>query len=179
MDKKSTCPLEGCRGQSKHLKHHAWEYHIPRVFWDRPWHSLYASPDYHRLGASCLQAHAKYLLGSTGTIQDLVEHVNQTVQLPREYPVMERTLHQMDQLTRTMRWPMADKFMMIPVNTPAVLIQWRILMAIVSTMSAEKKSEFRAWGKQEVTELEDRVHSRRVGLFSTNSESSVEDKDEA
>lgn len=52
-------------------------------------------------------------------------------------------------------------------------------MAIVSTMSAEKKSEFRAWGKQEVTELEDRVHSRRVGLFSTNSESSVEDKDEA
>lgn len=92
---------------------------------------------------------------------------------------MERTLHQMDQLTRTMRWPMADKFMMIPVNTPAVLIQWRILMAIVSTMSAEKKSEFRAWGKQEVTELEDRVHSRRVGLFSTNSESSVEDKDEA
>ena len=141
--------MKGCHGRSKHLKHHAWEYHIPRVFWDRPWHSLNASPDNHRLRAFCLQALAKYFLGSTGTIQDLVEHVSQTVQFTGEYPIMERTLHQIGQLTRTKRWPMVDKFMMIPVNTPAVLIHWRIRMAIVSTMSPEKWSEFRAWGKEE------------------------------
>lgn len=52
-------------------------------------------------------------------------------------------------------------------------------MSIISTMSPEKRSEFRAWGKEEVAELEDRVHSKRVGLASTVSEYSMEDEDQA
>lgn len=36
-ERRSRCPIGGCGGNSKHLKHHAWEYHILRIFWDHPW----------------------------------------------------------------------------------------------------------------------------------------------
>ena len=61
--KRSLCPVDGCRARSKHLKHHAWEQHITRVFWDRPWQDLNASPAYHRLRADCLETIAKHLRG--------------------------------------------------------------------------------------------------------------------
>lgn len=178
-DKRSSCPVEGCHGRSKHLKHHAWEYHIPRVFWDRPWNELNASPDYHSLRASCLLALAQYILGPAATVQDLVDYVNKKIPLPREYPIMQRTLHQVGQLTRMMRWPMKDTFSMLPINSPAVLIHWRILMAIVCTMSPEKRAEFRAWGKEDLAKLENRVKSRRVSLQRVDQEFIEQGEDKA
>lgn len=61
-NKRRRRPTEGCGGQSKHLKHHVLEYHIPRIFWDYPWTGLNNSPDYHRLRASCPDTLVKYTL---------------------------------------------------------------------------------------------------------------------
>lgn len=164
-ERRSTCPIEGCGGKSKHLKHHAWEYHIPRIFWDHPWKGLNNSPDYHRLRTSCLDTLARYILG-TGTVQDLVNYVNDKVQLPCKYPIIPRTQHQMGLLTRTMWWRRVEAYEMLPVNSPAVLIHWRILLALVGIMTPKNTSDFKSLGRGKLLQLEDQV---RVHTPCTNS----------
>lgn len=144
------------------LKHHAWDYHIPQVFWDRSWNDLNAMLAYHQLRASCLETLAKCFNGPTGSIQDLVEHVNKEIKLPWEYPIMHRTLQQMGQLTRTMQWPKVEVFEMLPINFPAVMIHWRILLALICTMSADKRMEIKSLGLDRLVKLEKQVKVRRV-----------------
>ena len=67
--------MPGCSGKSIHLKHHACQVHIPRVFWDKPWRSLDCLPDYHKLWATCLIAVAFRLLGPSASIESLVDYV--------------------------------------------------------------------------------------------------------
>jgi predicted SPOUT superfamily RNA methylase MTH1 len=122
---------------------------------------------------------AQSILGPAATVENLVDYVNEKIPLPREYPIMPRTLNQMGQLTRTMRWPMVDTFQMSPVNSPAVLIHWRIMMAIVCTMSPEKRLEFKTWGKEDLAKLEKQVNSRRVTLQREDQESLEQSEDRA
>lgn len=144
-ERRSTCPIEGCGGKSKHLKHYTWEYLIPRIIWDHPWKGLNNSPDYHRLRASCLNSLAKYILG-TGTVQDLVNYVNDKIHLPCKYPIIPRTQHQMGLLTRTI----CGGRELTPVNSPAVLIHWRILLALVETMTAKDRIDFKSLGREKL-----------------------------
>uniref|UniRef100_A0A8W8LSG1 Metallo-beta-lactamase domain-containing protein n=1 Tax=Magallana gigas TaxID=29159 RepID=A0A8W8LSG1_MAGGI len=162
-EQRSTCPIEGCGGKSKHHKHHAWEYHIPRIFWDHPWKGLNNSPDYHKLRASCLDTLSKYILG-TGTVQDLVIYVNDKVRLPCKYPIIPRTQHQMGLLTRTMWWSRVEAYEMLPVNSPAILIHWRILLALVGIMTPKNRSDFKSLGREKLLQLEDQVRVHHVPI---------------
>uniref|UniRef100_K1RJU8 Uncharacterized protein n=1 Tax=Magallana gigas TaxID=29159 RepID=K1RJU8_MAGGI len=49
-----------------------------------------------------------------GTVQDLVNYVNDKVRLPCKYPIIPRTQHQMGLLTRTMWWSRVEAYEMLP-----------------------------------------------------------------
>lgn len=63
-------------------------------------------------------------------------------------------------LTRTMWYPRVDAYEMIPVNSPAVLIYLRILLALVETMTAKNRIDFKSLDRKKLLQLEDqlRVH---------------------
>ncbi|XP_065941932.1 metallo-beta-lactamase domain-containing protein 1-like [Magallana gigas] len=125
--------------------------------------SLNNSPDYHMLRASCLDTLAKYILG-IGTVQDLVNYVNDKVRLPCRYPIIPRTQHQMGLLTRTKWWARVEAYKMLPVNSPAVLIHWRILLALVGTMTPKNRSDFKSLGREKLLQLEDQVRVHQVPI---------------
>lgn len=106
---------------------------------------------------------AKYILG-TGTVQDLVNYVNDKVQLPCKYPIIPRTQHQMGLLTRTLWWRRVEAYEMLPVNSPAVLIHWRILLALVGIMTPKNRSEFKSFGREKLLQLEDQVRVHHVPI---------------
>lgn len=46
---------------------------------------------------------------------------------------------------------------MIPVNSTAVLIHWRILLALVGIVIPKNRSDFKSWGRDQLSQLEDKV----------------------
>uniref|UniRef100_K1QTA7 Transposable element Tcb2 transposase n=1 Tax=Magallana gigas TaxID=29159 RepID=K1QTA7_MAGGI len=60
-------------------------------------------------------------------------------------------------LTRTMWYPRVDAYEMIPVNSPAVLIYLRILLALVETMTAKNRIDFKSLDRKKLLQLEDQL----------------------
>lgn len=44
-----------------------------------------------------------------------------------------------------------------PVNSTAVLIHWRILLALVGIVIPKNRSDFKSWGRDQLSQLEDKV----------------------
>lgn len=87
------------------------------------------SPDYHRPRASCLQTMARWLLGPAGTLEALVEHVDSTISLPKDCPIIDSSKRQIFDLAYTMKWPRIRDVILHSLSGPAPLIHWRILVA--------------------------------------------------
>lgn len=70
--------------------------------------------------------------------------------LPRNWTMMKRCQDQMGNLTAVMNWypPAEDIYIctMYPANSPAVLMQWRILITLLSQLSPGRREEFRRIG---------------------------------
>ncbi|CAC5416321.1 tatD [Mytilus coruscus] len=62
--------------------------------------------------------------------------------------MMQRCQDQMRNVTAVMNWypPAEDIYTMYPVNSPAVLMQWRILITLLSQLSPARRAEFRRIG---------------------------------
>lgn len=160
----SRCPVPGCNWYSRHMKHHAWECHIPQIFWDNPSTEIEALPPYHQLRASVLGTVASWIVGNASTIHDLVRYVNQTLAVPSQCPIMDRTRTQMGVLTRIMGWwaPRDNNYNLHPLNSPAVLIHWRVLLVLVCQMTRDQQRKFRKMGGETVKRLEREVRSKDV-----------------
>ena len=77
---------------------------------------------------------------------DLVRFVNNTPDfIPKKCTMMACCQEQMRNLTRAMNWfpPRNDVYTMYPVNHPSVLMQWRILITLLSMMTHGQRAQFR------------------------------------
>jgi len=147
------------------MKHHAWECHIPQIFWDNPSTEIEALPAYHQLRASVLGTVASWSVGNASTVHDLVRYVNQTLAIPSQCPIMDKTKTQMGDLPRIMGWwvPRDNSYNLHPLNSPAVLIHWRVLLALVCQMTWVQQRKFCRMGRETVKRLEREVRCQDVG----------------
>ena len=63
--------------------------------------------------------------------------------------MMARCQEQMENLTQAMNWfpPMDGVYTMYPVNHPSILIQWRILITLLSMVTHQPRAQFRRFGR--------------------------------
>ncbi|CAC5415891.1 tatD [Mytilus coruscus] len=147
-NKHSTCPILTCGESTKKLKHHCWQYHLPYIFKDRPLDQFEKEPGFQRLRGAAIQKLASWIVGPRATVYDLVRYINSNNILPRNYTMMHRGQDQMRNLTAVMNWypPAEDIYTMYPVNLPAVIMQWRVLITLLSQLSPSRRAEFRRIG---------------------------------
>ncbi|CAG2255195.1 tatD [Mytilus edulis] len=147
-NKHSTCPIPTCGESTKKMKHHCWVYHLPYIFKDLPLDKFEKEPSFQKLRGEAIQKLAWWIVGQRATVYDLVRYVNSNNILPRNCTMMQRCQDQMRNVTVVMNWypPAEDIYTMYPVNSPAVLMQWRILITLLSQLSPARRAEFRRIG---------------------------------
>lgn len=63
-----------------------------------------------------------------------------------------------------MWWPRVEAYEMLPVNSPAVLTHWRILLALVGIMTPKNRNDFKSLGRDNLLQLEDQVRVHHVPI---------------
>ncbi|VDI04080.1 TatD DNase family protein [Mytilus galloprovincialis] len=147
-NKHSTCPIPTCGESTKKMKHHCWVYHLPYIFKDLPLDKFEKEPSFQKLRGKAIQMLAWWIVGQRATVYDLVRYVNSNNILPRNCTMMQRCQDQMRNVTAVMNWypPAEDIYTMYPVNSSAVLMQWRILITLLAQLSPARRAEFRRIG---------------------------------
>ncbi|CAC5383865.1 unnamed protein product [Mytilus coruscus] len=146
-NKHSTCPILTCGESTKKLKHHCWQYHLPYIFKDHPLDQFEKEPGFQRLRGAAIQILALWIVGPRATVYDLVRYINSNNILSRNCTMMQRCQDQMRNLTAVMNWypPAEDIYTMYP-NSPAVIMQWRVLITLLSQLSSSRRAEFHRIG---------------------------------
>ncbi|CAC5366799.1 unnamed protein product [Mytilus coruscus] len=141
-------PILTCGESTKKLKHHCWAYHLPYIFKDLPLDKFEKEPSFQKLRETLSKNWLGGLLAHGQIVYDLARYVNSNNILPRNCTMMQRCQDQMRNVTAVMNWypPAEDIYTMYPVNSPAVLMQWRILIALLSQLSPASRAEFRRIG---------------------------------
>ena len=168
LEKESTCPIPTCKKRTKKLKHHCWDYHLPFIFKDKVEETLENDPEFQQLRAEALTMLATWIYKRKSTPFDLVRFINNTPDfIPNNCNMMARCQDQMRNLTKAMNWlpPRNDVYTMYPVNHPSVLIQWQILITLVTH---GQRAQFRRLGRNYVPQ--DRRDRSRVMFTSVRNE---------
>lgn len=122
-------------------------------------------PAYHQLRASVLGSVASWIVGNAATVHDLVRYVNQTFVVPSQCLIMHRTKTQMGDLSSIMGWwtPRDNSYTLHSLNSPAVLIHWRVMLALECQMTWDQQKKFRRMGGETLNRLEREVRCQEMG----------------
>ena len=144
----SSCPVPGCKIRTRKLKRHAFECHLPAVFRDVTFPRAEIDPNYQQIRGDALTTLARWILGSeTSTVFDLVFHVNENKLVPESAEILERQIIQLQLLSYEMRWRQPTEFSLHPVNSPAAVIHWRVLLSLISLLTRQQRQEWRMVGQ--------------------------------
>ena len=108
--------------------------------------TLESDPEFQKLRVKAL---ASWICRRKATAFDLVGFINNNPDfIPTNCSMMTRCQEQMGNLTRAMNWfpPRDGVYTMYPVNHPSVLIQWSILITLLSMVTHEQRTQFRRFG---------------------------------
>ena len=161
-----TCPMKDCGHQSKKLKGHVY-YHFPRFFCvpkkDDPWPVQETS----KLKVKGLRMIARFLVGKGSTLEDLVDYVNQYYQT-EDLNFPEEIRREAEYIISLENWTVVTPSVK-PINTPAVLIQWRILAFLFNELTKDQQDQ--------LFDLEDENEAIPAASFSQPVPSLCEDYD--
>lgn len=143
----SSCPVPGCRYLTRKLKHHAYKVHFPPVLSDAVDLRLELDPKLHQLRHEALLSLARWILGrQSATVFDLVRFVNENRVFPVESVLIDKQVAQFTCLSHEMNWRRPNTFSLHPVNSPAVLMHWRVVLGLLRFVGNVQRNEFRLIG---------------------------------
>lgn len=142
------CPFLGCDVREKKIKRHAQRKHLPRIFNDiKPIRSL-DDKSLCQLQMSALSSLVKSALGPDADLLTAVDYLNCSNIIPSNAVVHVDTASSMHRLCSYQGWTEpSEGFRLSPINSPAVLVHWRCLVALMSLLQPLQCEEFRVHGR--------------------------------
>ncbi|XP_046568975.1 uncharacterized protein LOC124277357 [Haliotis rubra] len=128
---------------TRKLQDHAFLAHLPRYFGARFPQKNTPDMEVTEKVFQGLRQLATWILGPVSTLWDLLKFFNQNVQLSQDCVVHESSVAGMRHLCRDQGWNVPVKFSLHPLNSPACLKQWRVLLHLLNFVSPDQRSEFR------------------------------------
>lgn len=141
------CPFPGCNVKNRKIKRHVQQSHLPRIFRDvRPIRSI-EEFELCKLQFTALESLVRIVVGHDASLFTAVDYVNQTHQIPQETTLHPDTVACIRRLCDHQIWEEpSEGFTVAPVNSPAVLIQWRCSVILMSGLQPEQREQFRVHG---------------------------------
>ena len=127
------CPLSGCHEWTTSLKSHILNDHAPGIFRE----DIQPTNQVCRERYAALDILAKKLRGTGTTIEGLQTFLNDLHLFSADQPpsvVPQDEQIPLQHLCQVRQWPVPQRFMLAPLNSPAVLTHWRVLAHVLSMM---------------------------------------------
>ena len=143
----SQCPLPTCNVQTRKLKEHCGT-HFPVILRENVFIS-YKEQHAQEEIFGALQLLASYILGASGSPEHLMSMLNNTnrhlLPDPHQSSVSDHLLSRMISLCHYCRWEIPQEFILNPLNSPATLLHWRVLICLISFLTTHQREYFRQW----------------------------------
>ncbi|XP_046544604.1 uncharacterized protein LOC124254798 [Haliotis rubra] len=139
----SRCSVEGCGTVTHKLQDHAFFAYLPRYF--RAGYPQDNPPERDVLDklVTALRQLASWILGPGATLEGLHEFCNRNIQLSPDCSLQENSIAGLRHLCTAQGWRIPTKFSLWPLNSPACLKQWRVLLHLLNFVPQDKRREFR------------------------------------
>lgn len=134
-DRIERCPVARCQEAVSRV--HA-ATHLPGIFDDQ----LEPTEELIRRRISALRICESRLLGSVANLVGLVDFVNDLRQIRRRhYHVSIQQEKAMTEMCRVQRDEVPEEFSVMPANSPAVLLHWRVLLVVFACLNDRDRQE--------------------------------------
>ena len=142
----SMCPLPNCNRSTRKLKEHA-TLHFPTVLRENT-NLEFEESELQNLRHRSLETLVQYVLGPNGTLPDLVKYLNEQETLPDTNltVISPHCLQRMISLSHHKKWKIPEIFSLNPVNSPACLLHWRILLILLRKLTDQERESFQQFG---------------------------------
>ena len=127
----------------KKLENHAYKKHLSGIMRDIPHERGDRDSKFQHLKSDALLALAWWILGREKvSVFDIVRYVNENGIVPEQ-----STLFQCLSTSIELDWRQPpDDFKLYPINSPAVLIHWRVLLNLLPSLTSAQREGFRKIG---------------------------------
>ncbi|CAG2206434.1 unnamed protein product [Mytilus edulis] len=136
------CPVKNCPVvvDRRDVKRHCFEEHLSDIF--QTYHSKRLMEDrrFHQHRAYVVMLIAKWLTGQeTVTAKDLVNFLNEKSFVPRSTHVTGIQMQVHRTVCKEMGWTDYFRYSLRPVNSPACLLNWRVLTSVLHFLTPEQQ----------------------------------------
>ena len=131
------CPIKGCTFRSKKIKWHVYT-HLPPYFRIPYYHAS----DISKLKVKGLRLITQFIVGKGATLKSLVNYVNQHYKA-ENFNITDEIGKEIKNIISKEDWPAVTPSLN-PVNSPAVLIHWRILAFLFQKLTKKQQQELMA-----------------------------------
>jgi TatD DNase family protein len=129
------CPVETCPYRGTKVKAHVYGRHLPLCF--NP--NQIGSEEAHKGKMRSLQLIAGWVVRRGASIQDLVEWVNRTHRVPESAVVQFSDRAIFRRTSRREGWDLPEEFTLIPMNSPACLLHFKVLCGLLKELRPEQR----------------------------------------
>lgn len=130
-----TCPVPECGLEIRTLARHVRSCHLPPPF------QLEVSTKLHVQCLAALELLAKWIGGQKATLQLLVGLVHGRIPY-QSAPVSEGYIELFGSFCSFNRWKMPTSFDLQHPSSPAMLLHWRLLLALICLLSEQQRNQF-------------------------------------
>jgi hypothetical protein len=140
----SLCPVPGCGMWTRKMKDHAFKVHLS-PFFQLPAKVTGVDKTLFRQLGEALEMVGRLVCGPSSGANDLLDLVNSKIRFPRQCSIpMECTLA-MREVDIAMGWKLVDSPQVNPLNNPACLLHWRVLLTTLQWLDRTRQEAVREY----------------------------------
>ena len=140
----SLCPVPGCGMWTRKMKDHAFKVHLS-PFFQVPARVTGVDKTLFRQLGEALEMVGRLVCGPSSGANDLLDLVNSKIRFPRQCSIpMECTLA-MREVDIAMGWKLVDSPQVNPLNNPACLLHWRVLLTTLQLLDRARQEAVREY----------------------------------
>jgi len=140
----SLCPVPGCGTWTRKMKDHAFRSHLSHIF-KLPVRVTGVNPVLFRQLGEALETVGRFACGPVSGANDLMSLVNSRIRFPRLCTIPSECTLAMREVDIAMGWELVVSPQLNPLNNPACLLHWRVLLTTLRWLDRTQQGAVREY----------------------------------
>ncbi|CAC5371668.1 unnamed protein product [Mytilus coruscus] len=140
-DRDVACPVPECPVITRHLREHALADHLSPMFETRFSREVMQDQRFQRFRGHMVILLARWLSGQEDiTSAEFVLWLQQRAGIPRGCRIQGPDMQPLRAVCSAMKWPQVSIYSLHPVNSPVVILYWRVILSVLRHLSPARKA---------------------------------------